>query len=87
MCPRTDSVGIFPNRDTIIRLIGEVLAEQIDVYTERRRYLGLDSLARCRVLHIADTGSEVDTETITAFSAQTGGSAFTHSVGRDPALG
>lgn len=53
----------------MIRLVGGVLAEQTDEWAEGRRYLGLDILARSRVRPIADTGSEVDTDTIMALSA------------------
>ncbi len=66
---RTDSVGIFPNRDAIIRLVGAVLAEQTDEWAEGRRYLGLDILAKSRLTLIADTSPEEVTDSILELSA------------------
>ncbi len=56
---RIDVVGIFPARDSLIRLVGAVLAEQHEDWIEGRRYLGLDVLARSR-LNLADTQSAQD---------------------------
>jgi putative transposase len=57
----------------VIRLVGAVLAEQHDEWTEGRRYLGLDVLARARVTAVPDqAGSptgEVPTSDIPALSA------------------
>jgi len=61
-------VGIFPDRGSLIRLVGAVLAEQHDEWTESKRYLGLDVLSRSR-LTLVPTDKEEQTTELGALSA------------------
>ncbi len=43
---RTDVVGISPNEDTIIRVVGAILLEQDDKWAvQRARYVSLETIA------------------------------------------
>src|SRR5256886_2612248 len=66
---RTDVVGIFPNRAAIIRLVGAVLAEQTDEWTEQRRYMGIELLTKARLSLIDGQPTDQTTEPPAALAA------------------
>jgi putative transposase len=66
---RTDVVGIFPDRGSIIRLVSAVLAEQHDEWAEGRRYLGLDILTRAQAVDTNTDEQEVTEPAIQALTS------------------
>jgi hypothetical protein len=79
----TDVVDIFPNRAAIIRLVGAVLAEQTDEWTEQRRYMGVEVLAKATI-EAGETLVDVE-RAITQFVDVINGLPNIHTIEREDA--
>jgi len=64
---RSDVVGIFPNREAVVRLLGAVLCEQHDEWVVARRYLTIGSLDQ--LVRTADDTTLEDEEPPLALTA------------------
>ena len=59
---RADGVGIFPNEDSIVRLIGAVLLEQNDEWALQHRYMQIEGMAELDAPPVEDPALIATTE-------------------------